>query len=634
MGTSRWQTGVVIVAALGIVGPPTGWGDVPNRVDHQGFLLDGDGVAVTDPALSMVFALYDTPLDGAPLWEETQVVDVQAGVYGVSLGSIVALDPLLFATGSLWLEVRVAGETLFPRTELTSTPYALRAGDADRLGGATAAEFATQGHAHHFSELSGAAGDAQVPDDITIQAADTAEVASFAIRAGEADSLEGFGAAEFAEAAHGHPFTQLVGTASDAQIPDDITVAFAAAAGNADTVDGQHASAFAASGHAHHSLDAADGSPGDALYVDGAGNVGVGTTSPSEKLEVAGNAVITGALNAEGYRNAYQLFDLDPALGLGWEQHVSSGGLAIGSQGGSNRQMVLFADGGGAANVFAITTSEDTGTTWPARLVVEQRGRVGIGTGAPASHLSNSSTLASDGASSTEPSGLNWRIQGAGYAVGIENMADGGDGLLVEAGDHVGNNAKVAHFVAGDTSLLLVREDGHVGIGTTEPSAELDVAGDLHVEGEISWPERTGYYTVGALEFNPESSLADYRRSSRQLYTFADEVFFYAGVHLPDGAVVDRVSCYWADDSPDNATLWLGRRRINTGDGVDMAEMTSRWDSTATNLSFSESITAPVIDNRFYVYYLGLRLPGSVQSDQRVLFKNARIRYTYTSPSQ
>nr|MDJ0869807.1 hypothetical protein [Myxococcota bacterium] len=168
MRASRWQTGVVIGAVLGMVGPPTGWGDVPDRVDHQGFLLDGEGVPVTDPALAMVFALYDTPLDGAPLWEETQAVDVQAGVYSVSLGSIVALDPRLFAAGSLWLEVRVAGETLFPRTGLTSTPYALRAGDADRLGGATAADFAAQGHAHHFSELSGAAGDAQIPDDITI----------------------------------------------------------------------------------------------------------------------------------------------------------------------------------------------------------------------------------------------------------------------------------------------------------------------------------------------------------------------------------------------------------------------------------------------------------------------------------
>lgn len=38
-----------------------------------------------------------------------------------------------------------------------------------------------------------------------------------------------------------------------------------------------------------HSLDAADGSPVDVVFVNNAGNVGVGTTSPTDKLHVLGN---------------------------------------------------------------------------------------------------------------------------------------------------------------------------------------------------------------------------------------------------------------------------------------------------------------------------------------------------------
>jgi hypothetical protein len=51
-----------------------------------------------------------------------------------------------------------------------------------------------------------------------------------------------------------------------------------------------------------HSLDAADGSPTDAVYVDNAGNVGIGTAEPSEKLDVRGNIKLhsDGSLYAPG----------------------------------------------------------------------------------------------------------------------------------------------------------------------------------------------------------------------------------------------------------------------------------------------------------------------------------------------
>lgn len=56
------------------------------------------------------------------------------------------------------------------------------------------------------------------------------------------------------------------------------------------------------SGHAANSLDAADGTPAQALYVDNDGRVGIGTTTPIEKLHVysgSGQAVarIEGSSN-------------------------------------------------------------------------------------------------------------------------------------------------------------------------------------------------------------------------------------------------------------------------------------------------------------------------------------------------
>jgi hypothetical protein len=141
---------------------------------------------------------------------------------------------------------------------------------------------------------------------------------------------------------------------------------------------------------------------------------------------------------------------------------------------------------------------------------VHVAGKVGIGTTSLASKLTNSDTLASDGSESTDASGFNWRIFGAGYAVGIENTATGGNGLLVDAGNNAGVGAIIANFVSNDSSKLFVREDGRVGIGTTTPAANLDVAGDLYVQGEISRPVQTSWCAFPPCAFSVNGDSTDF----------------------------------------------------------------------------------------------------------------------------
>jgi hypothetical protein len=114
--------------------------NVPNMIQYFGVLKSSTGEPLSG-TLGITFALYKEQESGAPLWVETQnVVADEQGRFGVLLGAATngGVPVELFASGdSRWLELRpnVSGSAEQPRTLLVSVPYALKAADADTLGG-------------------------------------------------------------------------------------------------------------------------------------------------------------------------------------------------------------------------------------------------------------------------------------------------------------------------------------------------------------------------------------------------------------------------------------------------------------------------------------------------------------------
>src|ERR1700678_4209725 len=107
-------------------------------VNYSGKAVDAQSKAFTGVG-GITFAIYKDQTDGAPLWLETQNVQADAkGNYSAQLGATkpegMALD--LFSSGEArWLGVRVNGGEEQPRVMLLSVPYALKAGDAETVGG-------------------------------------------------------------------------------------------------------------------------------------------------------------------------------------------------------------------------------------------------------------------------------------------------------------------------------------------------------------------------------------------------------------------------------------------------------------------------------------------------------------------
>jgi hypothetical protein len=117
---------------------PAASGIVPPVVKFGGVLTDVNNKPLTS-AVGVTFSLYKDQEGGAPLWIETQNVTLdKVGHYTVSLGSTTSqgLPASPFAAGEArWLGVQVQGQAEQARTLLMSVPYALKALDAETIGG-------------------------------------------------------------------------------------------------------------------------------------------------------------------------------------------------------------------------------------------------------------------------------------------------------------------------------------------------------------------------------------------------------------------------------------------------------------------------------------------------------------------
>jgi hypothetical protein len=117
---------------------------VPPLVKFSGVLTDVNSKALTG-TVGVTFSLYNEAQGGAALWVETQnITPDKTGHYSVMLGSTTSqgIPAELFVSGEArWLGVQAQGQTEQPRTLLMSVPYALKALDAETIGGKPASSF-------------------------------------------------------------------------------------------------------------------------------------------------------------------------------------------------------------------------------------------------------------------------------------------------------------------------------------------------------------------------------------------------------------------------------------------------------------------------------------------------------------